>query len=69
MFKYTVYTVSTNLLPTSIFIVHRYHAHLPTELNHFVIVREDNLAPPTDASTTVCLYELSAAKKSVNSIT
>ena len=32
-------------------------------LNHFVIARKDNLAPPTDASTTVCLYEFSAAKQ------
>ena len=30
---------------------------------HFIIVREDNLAPHTDASTTVCLYEFSAAKQ------
>jgi hypothetical protein len=33
------------------------------KLNHFVIVREDNLAPPTVASTTVCLYEFSAAEQ------
>jgi len=33
------------------------------KLNHFVVAREDNLAPSTDASTTVCLYEFSAAKQ------
>jgi hypothetical protein len=38
-------------------------------LNQSVIVRFDNLAPPTDASTTVCLYEFSAVKQFINSIT
>jgi len=38
-------------------------------LNQSVIVREDSLAPPTDASMTVCLYELSVVKQCVISIT
>jgi hypothetical protein len=33
------------------------------KLNHFVIVCEDNLVHPTDASTTVCLYVFSATKQ------
>ena len=33
------------------------------KLDHFIIVREDNLVPSTDASATVCLYEYSAAKQ------
>ena len=50
-------------------IVHEFMHTSLHKLNQSVIVHFDNLAPPTDASTTVCLYEFSAVKHCVNSIT
>ena len=51
------------IFPLLLYLSSIYIMHTSLQkLNHFVIIREDNLAPPTDASTTVCLYEFSAAK-------